>query len=64
MPKKSLALFKLEGFNYATSTDLNMVYYYIWLSKYSSNLWMIILPWGKYCFKHLQMGINNSPAEN
>ena len=42
-------LLKLEGFQYATSLDLNMGYYHIQLSKNASNLCEIILPWVKYC---------------
>ena len=54
-------LLKLEGFKYATSLDLNMGYYYIRLSKNSSNLCTIVLPWGKYHYKRLLMGVANSP---
>ena len=50
-------LLKLEGFWYATSIDLNMGYYYIPFSDNTSNLCTIILPLGKYCYKHLPMGI-------
>ena len=32
MPKINQILLKLEGFQYATSLDLNMGYYHIWLS--------------------------------
>ena len=54
-------LLKLEGFQYATSLDLNMGYYHIRLSNNASNLCTIILPWGKYCYKCLPMGVMNSP---
>ena len=54
-------LLKLEGFKYATSLDLNMGYYYIRLSKNSSNLCTIVLPWEKYHYKRLLMGVANSP---
>ena len=54
-------LFKLEGFYYAVSLDLNMVYYKIRLSNNASNLCMIIIPWGGYRYKHLLMVISNSP---
>ena len=53
--------FKLEYFQYAASLDLNMGYDHIQLSNNTSNLCTIILPWGKYCYKRLPMGIFNSP---
>ena len=53
-------LLNLKAFQYATLLDLNMVYYHIRLSKEESNLRTIILPWGKYKYKHLPMGVCNS----
>ena len=61
MPKINDILLKLEGFKYTMSLDLDMGYYHIWLIKYAINLCMIILPWGKYQYKHLPMGVSNSP---
>ena len=61
MPKTNEMLLKLEGFQYATSINLNMGYYHIWHFKNTSNLCTIIIPWGKYCYKRLLMGISNSP---
>ena len=43
------------------SLDLNMGYYHIRLSDQSSNLSTIILPWGKYQYKCLPMGVSKSP---
>ena len=37
-----------------------MVYYHIHLSKKASNLCTIILPWVKYKYKCLPMGVCNS----
>ena len=54
-------LLKLEGFQYATSLDLNMRYYHIWLSKNASNLCIIIIPWGEHCYRLLPIGITSSP---
>ena len=54
-------LLKLEGFHYATSLDLNMGYYHTRLSKNASNLLTILLPWEKYCYKRIPMGVANSP---
>jgi RNase H-like domain found in reverse transcriptase/Reverse transcriptase (RNA-dependent DNA polymerase)/Integrase zinc binding domain len=54
-------LLKLEGFQYATSLDLNMGYYHISLSTRSRELCTIVLPWGKYEYQRLPMGLANSP---
>ena len=61
MPKINEILFKSEGFQYAKSLDLNMGYYHIGISKNASNLCMITLPWGGYCYKRLPMVVANSP---
>ena len=37
-----------------------MGYYHIRLRENTSNLRKIILLWGKYCYKHLPMGVTNS----
>ena len=47
MPKINEILFKLDSVQYATSLDLNLGYYHIGLSKNTSNLYTIILLWGK-----------------
>ena len=60
MPKINENLLKLEGFQYAKSLDLNMGYYNFRLIERASNLFMIILPWVKYCYKRLQMGVATS----
>ena len=44
MPKINEMLFKLEGFKYATSLDLNMGYHNIQPRKHSSNLCTMIFP--------------------
>ena len=63
MPKINEMLLKLEGFKYAASLDLNMGYYHIRISKNASNLCTIILPWGKYRYRSLPMGVVNSPKK-
>ena len=50
----------LEPAHYATSFDLNIVYDHIQLSENASNISTIILPWVKYRYKHLPMGVANS----
>jgi hypothetical protein len=51
IPKIQDLMLKLEGFQYATSLDLNMGYYHIELSADSKAYCMIVLPWGKYEYR-------------
>ena len=51
----------LEGFQYATSLDLNMGYCHIQLTPNSNKISIIVLPWGKYEYLRLPMGLCNSP---
>ena len=52
---------KLESFQWATSLDLNMGYYHIECSPHSKKLCTIVMPWGKYEYQRLPMGLCNSP---
>ena len=61
IPKIEDLLLKLEGFQHATSLDLNMGYYHIELMPFSKRLCTIVTPWGKYKYQHLPMGLCNSP---
>ena len=61
IPKIQDMLLKLKGFKYTTSLDLNMGYYHIELSPNSKRLCTIVLPWGKYKYQQLSMGLCNSP---
>jgi hypothetical protein len=61
LPKISDLLQKLSGFKYATAIDLSMGYYHIPLDEASKKLCTTILPWGKYQYQRLPMGIKNSP---
>ena len=58
----------MEGFTYATSLDLNMGYYTIMLDPDVQKICTIVLPWGKYFYMRLPMGIaglpSNFPGEN
>jgi hypothetical protein len=54
-------LMGLEGFHHATSIDLNMGYYHIELTPYAKRLCTIVVPWGKYEYQKLPMGLSNSP---
>ena len=46
---------------YATTLDLNMGYYTIRLDPDASKICTIILPWGKYSYLRLPMGVACSP---
>ncbi len=61
IPKIQDLLLKLEGFQYATSLDLNMGYYHIELTPFSKSLCTIVLPYGKFEYQRLPMGLCNSP---
>jgi len=61
IPKIQDMLLKLQGFQYASSLDLNMGYYTIRLSPAASKLCTIVLPFGKYKYKRLPMGVAGSP---
>ena len=61
MPKIHEMLLNLEGFQCATTVYLNMGYYHIRLIKEAINICTIVLPWVKYKYKHLPMGVYNSP---
>ena len=54
-------LLNLEGFQYATSLDLNMGYYHIELSPRSKQLCTLVFPFGKFEMQRLPMGLCNSP---
>ena len=56
IPKIQDLLMKLEGFQYATSLDLNMGYYHIELTPFSKQLCTIVTPFGKYEYQHLAYG--------
>ena len=55
-------LLNLKGITYASYLNLNMGYYHIELSPGSKQLCTIVLPWGKYEYQKLPMGVCNSPV--
>ena len=61
IPKISTVLQELEGFTFATALDLNMGYYTIRLDPDAQKICTIILPWGKYSYLRLTMGIAGYP---
>jgi hypothetical protein len=60
LPKISDLLRKLSGFKYDTAIDLIMGYYHIPLDLEAPKLCTTILPWGKYQYKRLPMGVKTS----
>ena len=61
LPRISDTLQQLEGFNYATSLDLNMGYYHIQLSPTAADICTIITEYGTFRYKRLPMGVACSP---
>ena len=61
IPKIQEMLLNLEGFQYATSLDLNMGYYHIELTPFSKRLCTIVTPFGKFEYQRIPMGLCNSP---
>ena len=51
----------MEGFAYATALYLNMGYYTIRLDPDAQKICTIVLPWGKYSYLRLPMGMSGSP---
>ena len=51
----------MGGFIYATALDLNIGYNTIRLDPDAQKICTIVLPWGKYSYLRLPMGITGSP---
>jgi hypothetical protein len=60
IPKISTTLQELEGFTYAATLNLNMVYYTIRLDPTATEMCTIIFPWGEYSYQRLPMGFAGS----
>ena len=54
-------LLKLDGFKYATSLDRRTGYFHIQSCTFSRKLSTIILPWDKYEYQEVPMGLWDSP---
>jgi RNase H-like domain found in reverse transcriptase/Reverse transcriptase (RNA-dependent DNA polymerase) len=61
IPNIQNMLLNLEGFQYATSLDLNMGYYCIKLYPDSKKLCTLVFPFGKYKMQRLPKGLCKSP---
>ena len=62
IPKILDILQKMERFKYATAVDLRKGYYHIPLDKETQKLCTTVLPWGKYGYERLPMGIVSEPT--
>jgi transposase InsO family protein len=51
----------IDGFTYCSTIDVSMGFWCILLDKRSQRLCTIILPWGKYSYVRLPMGLSVSP---
>jgi RNase H-like domain found in reverse transcriptase/Reverse transcriptase (RNA-dependent DNA polymerase)/Integrase zinc binding domain len=51
----------MDGFSFCTTMDLNMGFWAITLDEFSQKLCTIVLPWGKYSYLRLPMGLSCSP---
>ena len=61
IPKISDVLQQMEGFTYASALDLNMGYFTIRLDPDTQKICTIVLPWGKYSYLRLPMGVAGAP---
>ena len=61
LPRIMESLQKIEKFRLAIAIDLSQGYYNIPLSEKSQKICTTILPWGKYSYQQLAMGIASAP---
>jgi hypothetical protein len=61
IPRISDVLQQLEGFQYATTLDLNMGYYTVSIGLGSRDLTTIVTEFGKFRYKRLPMGLSCAP---
>ena len=61
IPKIQNILLKIEGFAHELLVDLNIRYHPIKLSPGTKQLFNIVLPWVKYEYQKLPIGVCNKP---
>ena len=62
IPRIKHIILKLYSFINASFLDLNMGYYNIELLPVTKNICTVVLPWVKYKYQKLPMGVCNSPG--
>jgi hypothetical protein len=62
LPRINESLQKLEKFKSATALDLSLGSYTIPLDEQSKKLCSTILPWGKYAYERMPMGVSCAPG--
>ena len=61
LPRIGETIQRLEKFISATALDLSQGYYSIPIDKQSQQICTTILPWGKYAYQRLPMGVACAP---
>ena len=61
LPQISDVIQKLEGFQCAAVLDLNMGCYHNMPDAYAQRIFVIALPWEKYKYLRLLIGLSESP---
>ena len=61
LPRVEDIFHQLEGYTFATAFDYVQGYYHIKLSKRARDICTITLPWGKFSYAHLPMGLVCAP---
>ena len=58
LPRINETLQKLERFKSSTALDLSLGFYSISLDEESKKIYSTILPWGKYSYQRMPMGVS------
>ena len=61
LPKIQDLLKKMEGFQCATALNVSMGYWHIELCPETQKICTVVLPWGKYKYTKMPMGVSAAP---